>query len=276
MKTKESQPDQNPQVITKPDLLCRIEGRGSLFITMGGVGGIGKTALATSAVDSLRHNNLDPQIVDSDEENIENKAGCLKKFFPEAHKINVKNRQGLDAVATIALQNQITIADLGASSGSATFKWFGDHGDNLRKMGLKVTLAAVITPSAKSVESLLNWAGRLKGNVYYLLVLNYRDVGNPENPTDADRATLFHYLYKTEGGKAFLAKVNPITIDFKDRDPEISQELEARGLSHRQALGATADQLGEFLSSPLRLSRIQSEFEHFNREFAKAQTLLLP
>jgi hypothetical protein len=277
MKTNEHHPADKHQVTTALELIDHINGFGNLFITMGGVGGIGKTAFAVSTVDALQHNKLEPQIVDADEENSANKAGCLKKFFPGAHKIDIKTRQGLDAMATISLANKITVGDLGASSGAATFRWFSDHGENLREMGLRVTLAAVVTPSAKSVESLLNWASHLKGSVNYLLVFNWRDVGiDSVDPDDSERAKVFPYLYQTDGGKAFLAKVEPVKIDFKDRNPEISMELEARGLSHRRALISSPEQLGEFLSSPLRRSRIKSEFDHFNREFTKATNLLFP
>jgi hypothetical protein len=103
MKTNEHHPADKHQVTTALELIDHINGFGNLFITMGGVGGIGKTAFAVSTVDALQHNKLEPQIVDADEENSANKAGCLKKFFPGAHKIDIKTRQGLDAMATISL-----------------------------------------------------------------------------------------------------------------------------------------------------------------------------
>lgn len=260
MKTNNETQDTIQKVITSVDLMDAISPEnGRLVLTLGGRGGVGKTLIATAIIDCLRYNNIEPRIIDTDEEN--DKAGCLRKFYPEAQKIDIHVPRALDAIASIAADNAVTVADLGASSGKSAFPWFKDTFKQWHDLGVRVTLVGVVTSSPSGVESLLTWANELKNKVDYVVVLNQREGDE------------FFYLHQTASGKAFLEKTTPPQIVMRRRLIDITQALESRGLSLLKALTSPPEVLGDFLATRMNRIRMRSDFDAMNLELAKAQHL---
>ena len=65
-----------------------------VIFTMGGKGGVGKTAFIISLAEYFTHHQINKLLIDCDIEN--KKKGSLSHYFPEATKINIRKAEGLD------------------------------------------------------------------------------------------------------------------------------------------------------------------------------------
>jgi hypothetical protein len=95
-----------------------------VILSMGGKGGVGKTALMTSLAEWFDDNQIPVKLLDLD---IENKArGSLTHFFGgRVPKINIYTPAGLDAfIDHLSDEVPVILADMGAGAGQITYEWF--------------------------------------------------------------------------------------------------------------------------------------------------------
>jgi hypothetical protein len=71
--------------------------------------------------------------------------------------------------------SDIILADMGAGSGTVTYRWFADIYPELSNASVKLTSIGVVTADPGSVESILTWSAHLRTDVDYLIVLNELD-----------------------------------------------------------------------------------------------------
>ena len=100
---------------------------------------------------------------------------------------------------------------MGAGSGAVTYQWFADIYPDLAAEGVKVTSIGMVTADPGSVESVVTWAGHLKDNVQYLIILNELD-----QPGET-----FRYWHESKQAKDFAATTAPKIIKMASRRPDL-------------------------------------------------------
>ena len=95
-----------------------------VIFTMGGKGGVGKTALMVNLAEYFEFHNIPKTMVDCDMEN--KQRGSLSHYFPEAIKVNIRKPDGLDIFLDVTekVNSPVVIADLGAGAGFDLIRWF--------------------------------------------------------------------------------------------------------------------------------------------------------
>lgn len=234
-----------------------------IIFTMGGKGGPGKTRFASSFVDFLDEQKCSRILIDCDIEN--KRLGSLAHLFPDAAKLDISTKKGLDEFIDCAFANpsEVVLADMGAGSGKWTFDWFDKMYGPVSEAGVKFLAIGVITSEYATAETLINWAEALQDRVDYLVVRNHKN-GND-----------FDSLHST-AGKQFLEMSNAPVIDMEERLEDIQHELDKRGLTLRQALNAPAAQVGELLSKDSVKMRMRGYFSRMNAQFMSVLDTLLP
>lgn len=230
-----------------------------IVFTMGGKGGVGKTAAVASLIEYYDFHSIPRTIIDCDTEN--KKAGSLKKFFPEAEKVNIRKADGLDVFLDIAGRDDapVVVADLGAGSGADLITWFEDMYPAAASLNISFLAVGSITSNPGSLETVFSWGSSLQDKVKYLIVKN-----------------LFHGPIKLwdEGNKAseFRKAFSVAEITVKSRIPEWQTELENHGLTLTQALSCSHPVFSK-ISAKCRLEMWRNQI--FN-EFSSVNDILVP
>lgn len=235
-----------------------------IIFTEGGKGGPGKTSLAASLIDYFDEEGCSRILIDCDIEN--KKLGSLGHLFPEATKLDISTKHGLDEFLDCAFSNpsEVVIADLGAGAGKWTFDWFDKMYEPVSKEGIKFLAIGVITSEYATAETLINWANALQDRVEYLVVRNHRG--------GCDDFNALHSI----AGKQFLEMTGAPIIDMEDRIDTIQNELDKRGLTLRKALNCPAVSAGPILSKDSVKIRMRGYFTRMNAQFASVLDTLLP
>jgi len=147
-----------------------------ILFSMGGKGGVGKTAVMVALAEWLDFNAVPVSLLGCDIEN--ETKGTLQQFFPDrCRKIDIRRPTGLDAFVEEAIDgdNPIVLADLGAGSGRDTEQWFNEMFDQIEGLDLNFVAIGAVTANPASVETVFTWARNLKKRVSYLIVRNLKD-----------------------------------------------------------------------------------------------------
>ena len=89
-----------------------------VLFSMGGKGGVGKTAVMSGIAEYLNHQRVPVQMIDCDTEN--KSKGSLSYFYNgQIQKVDIRKPTGLDAFVELAVDNNapVVLADLGARKG---------------------------------------------------------------------------------------------------------------------------------------------------------------
>jgi hypothetical protein len=238
-----------------------------VVFSMGGKGGVGKTAVMTLLAEWLESASLPFTLLDLDTEN--KAAGSLQHYFPSAaHKINIHTPAGLDAFIDYLAQDSassapVLLADMGAGSGVIALHWFDSMYDEISQLGVTFTAVGVITPDPSTVDSVLDWATRLQHRVAYLIVENA-----PTPQPD------FTYWHKSLEAQRFRDVCHPTVISMEFRLPDLENAARQHGIT----LGQIAARRCEIprLQKTSFVLRAQAYRRRLFAEFEKAAHLLLP
>ncbi|HBM17266.1 MAG TPA: hypothetical protein DD381_13135 [Lentisphaeria bacterium] len=230
-----------------------------VVFTMGGKGGVGKTASLVSLVEYYDENKISRKLIDCDMEN--KKAGSLKRFFPEAEKINIRQPNGLDVFIDIASSEDspVVVADLGAGSSVDLIGWFEEMYPAANDLGIMFLAIGSVTANPGSIETVFNWGKALQQRVKYLIIKNTFQ-GIPDLWITGEKAIQFKEGFKTD------------EIEMKPRIPEWQTELENHGLTLTKAMDSSLPMFSK-ISAKCRLHMWRKQI--FN-EFDRVKAILLP
>ena len=129
--------------------------RKRIILSMGGKGGVGKTAVMVSLADWFHANLIPIQMLDLDTEN--KSRGSLAHFYANrAPKLNIHTPAGLDGfVDRISDDAPVILADMGSGAGQVTHDWFDRMYPDVAEAGIVFTAIGVVTSDPASVESVL-------------------------------------------------------------------------------------------------------------------------
>ena len=200
-----------------------------VVFTMGGKGGVGKTAFASALVEWYGVQGAPYTLLDLD---TENKArGSLTHFFPETRKVNIHASEGLDSFVDVLDDGApIVIADMGAGAGEVAREWFDSMHTSVAESGVVFTAIGLVTPDPASVASVLSWAGFLQHRVEYLVVKN-----SLTNPAD------FSYWENTPAAVEFRRVFSPAEITMEYRLPKVENPARQHGLTLGKIAGRGTD-----------------------------------
>lgn len=234
-----------------------------IIFTEGGKGGPGKTRLAASLIDFLDDEGCSRILIDCDIEN--KKLGSLSHLFPEATKLDISTKHGLDEFVdcTFANPSEVVVADLGAGAGKITFDWFDKMYEPVSGGGVTFLAIGVVTSEYATAETLINWATALQDRADYLVVRNHRD-GDQFDALDTPAAQHFFEVTKA-----------PV-IDMGERLSDIQNELDKRGLTLRKALSQPSPAHGVLLSKDSTKMRMRGYYNRMNEQFRTVIETLLP
>ena len=197
--------------------------KNQVIFTMGGKGGVGKTAFMVNLAEYFKYNQIPVILLDCDMEN--KMKGSFSHYFPEAQKVDIRQPDGLDIFidSTQSGDNAIVLADLGAGSGFDLIQWFTEMYQAAKNLDIVFTAVGTITANPGSLETVFSWANYLQYNVQYLITLNNFQ-GEPK-------------LWSTsKSAEKFRNAFSPCEILFKARIPEWQTELENYGYTLTQAM----------------------------------------
>ncbi|HEY5743423.1 MAG TPA: hypothetical protein VIS99_12875 [Terrimicrobiaceae bacterium] len=234
-----------------------------IVFTEGGKGGVGKTTLLLSLIDYYDAQKVSYYLADFDIEN-QAKSG-LKYWHKGAEKIDIHTRTGLDRLIDLAMDSEedIILADMGAGSGAVAHKWFADIYPELSGAGVAATAIGVVTADPGSVASILTWAGALKNQVSYLIVLN--ELENEGEP--------FTYWHSKEASQ-FRELAKPVVITMHSRRPDLEQAARNHGVTLAQIADRKA-KVPELTAASI-VMRAQSYRRRLDAAFERAAEILLP
>ena len=230
-----------------------------VIFTMGGKGGVGKTASLVSLVEYFDENNISRKLIDCDLEN--KKAGSLIRFFPEAEKVNIRKPNGLDVFIDIASSNDapIVVADLGAGSSVDLIGWFGEMYPAAEELDISFLAVGSITANPGSVETVFTWGKALQKKVKYLIIKNLFQ-GTPDLWDFGEKAIQFKEGFNVD------------VLEIKSRIPEWQTELENHGLTLTKAMNSALPMFNR-ISAKCRLHMWRKQI--FN-EFDRVKETLIP
>jgi len=230
-----------------------------VIFTMGGKGGVGKTAFMVNVTEYFEFHNIPKTLVDCDMEN--KRKGSLSHYFPEAIKINIRNPEGLDIFinATEKVDSPVVLADLGAGAGFDLIRWFKEMFPAAKKCGVNFLAVGSITSNPGSLETVFSWANELQDNVEYLIVKNYFH-GEPER------------WIQGKAAKTFRRAFRPLEIEIDARLPKWQTELENHGLTLTTAMESEVPLFRQLAGK----CRIEYWRNQIFKELDRCKKILLP
>ncbi len=187
-----------------------------IIFTAGAKGGSGKSTALRFIASWLAAHNVEPCLIDADDEN-----RTLSRFFPQADQITISSVKAADIIVVKAIEEDepLILLDLKAGTGREMLQWFADIPfEVLRGMGVTFVCVGSITSSPDSVQSFLNWAAALKGEVSYVVFRNLKD---GKELADYD---------ETKEALAFQKARKPSHITLEKLDDQYQTELERMGI----------------------------------------------
>lgn len=197
-----------------------------IIFTEGGKGGVGKTVVASLLLDWYKTNGVAVAALDLDDEN--KSSGGLSHFHQDAKKLSIVKRDALDVLIDEVDNGSASIifADMGARSGHVAFEWFDSMYEGVRELGVRFVAIGVVTHDPASVASVIEWGGKLKGRVDYLIVLNELD-----NPGEE-----FTYWNDSKEAQQFRAVAKPQVVRLRSIQPDLQNAIR----NHGYTLGGVA------------------------------------
>jgi MinD-like ATPase involved in chromosome partitioning or flagellar assembly len=233
-----------------------------VILTMGGKGGVGKTALVTVLAEWFQTQQKPVTLLDLDTEN-KNKGSLSHYFDRAAPKVNIHTPDGLDAFLDyIDKGSSIILADMGAGSGQVAHEWFDTMAEAVSELGVVFTAIGVVTEDPASVESVLSWAARLQDRVGYLIVENA-----------LTQHSRFTYWEESAEARRFTDAFKPVVIRMDYRVPD----LETATRNHGVTLGQVAERktTAPELQRTAMVVRANAYRKKMFEEFERARSLLI-
>ena len=124
----------------------------TIIFTAGAKGGTGKSTATRFMVTCLRERQLNPLIMDLDDEN-----RTISRFFPESLQIEIKKKSSHDVLVEKSMNGDpLIIADLKAGTGREVLDWWLDVPFDELKSAVNFVCVASITSSPDIVQSFLH------------------------------------------------------------------------------------------------------------------------
>lgn len=224
----------------------------TIIFTAGAKGGTGKSTATRFLITCLRERNLNPLILDLDDEN-----RTISRFFPEAVQIEIKKKSSHDVLVERAMNGDpLIIADLKAGTGREVLDWWLDVPFEEIKSAVNFICVASITSSPDSVQSFLHWIFALQNRVSYIVFKNLKDGDSLPDYELSDEAIRFR------------EKFRPHQVVLPRLDEEYATELERLNLTIAEVLDPKDKSVGPLLSRLMvraRLRRYQQNiYEQIN------------
>ena len=170
-------------------------------------------------------------------------------------------------------EHPLIIVDLKAGVGNAMLNWVADVPfDELKELGISITLIGVVTSSPDSVSSLLRWVNFLGKRVKYIVVKNLKDSDAWEQKPEE---VLLPEYDKTKQALEFRKLYKPAEIVMPALDPEYQGELERLNLTIRDVL-AKHPNTPPALNGLIVRSKLRNYQARLYEAFAAHKDLLLP
>ncbi len=184
----------------------------TLILTLGGKGGVGKTVALGLLADYLLQKNIAFSGVDADTEN-SGKPSCFNHYFDgDLPQVNLRNPRDCDQLLEAAASSEapFVLADLPANSGAEMHRWFADvvKSEVLAELNVKLIGVGCITPSAGTVQSVVEWANALGDRCSYVVALNYQLLTS----FDSSPETTFPDYFTSKAGTVFRKQFKPVEI----------------------------------------------------------------
>jgi len=184
--------------------------KNTLYLTLGGKGGVGKTILATLLADYLKSNSIPFVAFDCDLENA-GKAAAFSTAYPEAQRANLRSVADCDKLLSVAAEAPITLVDLPANASGDFMQWWESVAtpETLEALNLGIVGLGSITPEAGSFASVAQWANALQDSMSYIVGLNHRTMQRVAIPKEE----LFREYFQSKVGKQFRQLLQPKEIE---------------------------------------------------------------
>jgi MinD-like ATPase involved in chromosome partitioning or flagellar assembly len=224
----------------------------TIIFTAGAKGGTGKSTATRFIVTCLRERQLNPLIMDLDDEN-----RTISRFFPESLQVEIKKKSSHDVLVEKAMNGDpLIIADLKAGTGREVLDWWLDVPFDDLKSVVNFVCVASITSSPDSVQSFLHWVLALQDQVTYVVFKNLKDGDS-----------LADYELSKEAIQ-FRKKLKPYHVVMSRLDDEYATELERLNLTIAEVLEPKDRSVGPLLGRLMvkaRLRRYQQNiYEQIN------------
>jgi MinD-like ATPase involved in chromosome partitioning or flagellar assembly len=224
----------------------------TIIFTAGAKGGTGKSTATRFMVTCLRERQLNPLVMDLDDEN-----RTISRFFPESLQIEIKKKSSHDVLVEKAMNGEsLIIADLKAGTGREVLDWWLDVPFDELKSVVNFVCVASITSSPDSVQSFLHWVLALQDQVTYIVFKNLKDGDS-----------LPDYELSNEAIE-FRKKLKPYHVVMPRLDEEYATELERLNLTIAEVLDPKDMSVGPLLGKLMvkaRLRRYQQNiYEQIN------------
>ena len=237
--------------------------RKRVVFTMGGKGGVGKTAVASALAGWYEHNEIPVTMLDLDSEN--KAVGSLKHYYAMSSKVDINTPAGLDVFVDRLMADDgvpIVLADMGSGAGQVTNEWFNQMYDSVAGL-VAFTAVGIVTPDPASVDSVLAWADRLQTRVEYLIVENAVSLNSK-----------FEYWDNTREACRFREVFKPLIVRAEYRLAELEHASRQHGFTLR-AVAARQANVAELAKASLVI-RAQGYQKRLFAEFDRATRLLIP
>lgn len=237
--------------------------RKRIVLSMGGKGGVGKTAVMTGLADWFDSNQIPIKLLDLD---TENKArGLLAHFYGNrVPKLDIHTPAGLDGfVDHLTCGAPVILADMGSGAGQITYDWFDRMYPDVAEAGIVFTAIGVVTADPASVESVLAWAANLQNRVTYLIVENR-----------LSQHVNFTYWHESLQAQEFRKIFQPAVVHMDFRLPELENATRNHGVTLGQVASRNTD--APELQKASLVMRAQSYRRRMFAEFDIVKELLLP
>ena len=187
-----------------------------LFMSMGSKGGTGKTTAMLLIADWLMLKGKRVQVIEADLEN-SGKAGGISHWFNDCLKLDIRSPRECDWVMETAAENEYTIIDLPANSGTEIKQWWKEVITPEVLVELKVEVIAVgsITPYPSSTGGIFDWSTVLKDSCKYLIAKNMMH----------SKIQNFSDYYDSKAGQLFRKSFFPYEIKISSLLQEAMQQL---------------------------------------------------
>jgi hypothetical protein len=217
----------------------------TVIFTAGAKGGTGKSTAARFLITALRDRQLNPLLLDLDDEN-----RTLSRFFPEAVQIEIKKKSSHDILVERALNGDpLIIADLKAGTGREVLDWWLDVPFDELRSTVRFVCIASLTSSPDSVQSFFHWVAALQDRVSYVVFKNLKDGDILPDYEESNEAIHFREQFK------------PCHVILPRLDEEYATELERLNLTIAEVLDPQERSVGHLLCKLMVKSRLR-RYQH--------------
>jgi hypothetical protein len=235
--------------------------RKKIIITVGGKGGVGKTTFNMGLADFYLEKGVNVELVDADTGN--KTYGSLNHVYPNAFKLDIRSRMGLDKLIELATQplTQLVLVDMGAGTIDELVKWFVTVSGEIKAAGIDLTLCSILSEELATGEVTMQVAQALQDQADYVVVRNFAK----GDPADIER---------TEAFKKYVEVCNPTFLNMDALRPDVALELCAHGLSPRTALSTPDDKKGLILAGTSARIRLLAWGRRLGEQIIQIPSLL--